>query len=227
MRGKTMWLGLFLTWGLTGARAATVTLTWQAPAPDAEHDAATGYRLFYAQSSLLSLSTTAAVNDGTVRKKTAPGRETTVDITGADTTWYFRLTATNAGGESEFGTEPDEYSVYLNPSGTPIITPSSGRTGDLKDAYAYPNPAVGQPPTIRATLGDVQTVELTIFNAGGRMVRSASLPAIPAGTTSSGETFYEYAWERPEASGTYYAVIHGKTSAGKTVRARARFAVVR
>ena len=79
---------------------------------------------------------------------------------------------------------------------------------------------------IRAAMGSVEKVEVTIYASMGRMVHSGTITDGPAGV-SNGEPYYEYVWTGAKATGTYFAVIHGKTADGKTVKARCRFAVVR
>jgi hypothetical protein len=107
------------------------------------------------------------------------------------------------------------------PTGTVTADPTPG----LREAYAFPNPAKGVDLTIRAKLGLVDTVEITIFDASGRAVHSATMDGASA-TIVNGEYCYDYAWTGNKASGIYYAVIHGKAG-GKTVKARAAFAVIR
>jgi hypothetical protein len=111
------------------------------------------------------------------------------------------------------------FSIYM-----PVLfQPPAG----LKEAFSYPNPAVGVNPTIRATMGTVESVEITIFDITGQVIHSATIPGTPSGTTPAGEYYYDYVWRDAKASGTYNAVIHGKTADNKTIRARTRFAVVK
>jgi chitodextrinase len=107
------------------------------------------------------------------------------------------------------------------PTGTGTADPTPG----LREAYAFPNPAKGVDPVIRAKLGLVDAVEITIFDAAGRAVHSATVDGGSA-TIVNGEYCYDYAWTGNKASGIYYAVIHGKAG-GKVFKARAAFAVVR
>jgi hypothetical protein len=134
------------------------------------------------------------------------------------------LTAYNGAGESEFNVNANggesEAKVTFDATGNPVVIPGGGLIAGLKDAYVYPNPAAGKDPIIHAELGDVESAEVTIFNSAGRLVKSEAV-AVTAGAAGG------YAWTEAKASGTYYAVIHGKTAAGKTVRARAKFAVMR
>jgi hypothetical protein len=91
----------------------------------------------------------------------------------------------------------------------------------LKEAYAFPNPAVGVDPVIRAFMGGVDSVEVTIFDQAGKVAHSGRT------TDNSGPNgSFVYQWTGEKASGVYYAVIHGKKG-DETIRARAKFAVVR
>ncbi len=115
---------------------------------------------------------------------------------------------------------------HFSPYQPVVLMPSS--VAGLRDSYAYPNPAVGgQEPTIRASLGLVDSVEITIFDVAGKQIFSDSMSGAAAGVTSAGDYYYDYAWTGHKASGVYYAVIHGKKSDGTIVRARTKFIVVR
>lgn len=95
----------------------------------------------------------------------------------------------------------------------------------LEETFAFLNPAKGRDPTIRTVLGDVEALEITIFDVSGNVVHSRSFPGVPVGRTGE-STFYEYTWTGPKASGVYYMVIHGKRS-GDVKRARVKFVVIR
>lgn len=99
-----------------------------------------------------------------------------------------------------------------DPPATPAAT--------LEEAYVFPNPAKNRDPVIRARLGDLDAMEVTIFDVTGRAVHSARVEGPPAGG------WWEYRWTGRKASGVYHAVIHGRKG-GEIVHARARFAVVR
>ena len=120
--------------------------------------------------------------------------------------------------------EVSHFSLYK-----PVFQMPDGAV-DLREAYAYPNPAVApEEPVIRAVLGKVDAVEITIYDIAGKKVHSAVLNGDPSGAYDNAdgyEYYYDYTWEGPKASGVYFAVIHGKT-AEETVRARTEFAVVR
>lgn len=96
----------------------------------------------------------------------------------------------------------------------------------LRDSYVYPNPAVGRDPVIRAAVGVVDSLEITIFDISGQVIHSGTLGPSPAGI-SGGEYYYDYAWTGRKATGIYVAVINGKKADGSTVRARTKFAVIR
>lgn len=105
-----------------------------------------------------------------------------------------------------------------------LVMPSADAT--MRDSYAYPNPAVGsEDPVIRLMLGQVDSIDIAIFDLSGQKVHSASLSGEPAGIYN-GEYFYDYIWQGPKSSGVYFAVVHGKTG-GDILRAKIKFAVIR
>jgi hypothetical protein len=115
----------------------------------------------------------------------------------------------------------NHFSLYAPVALLPNATPG------LRNAYAYPNPAIrDQVPTIRAFMGELTRLEVTIFDVSGNLVHSGSMTGAPTGVLN-GEFYYDYAWNGKIASGAYYAVMHGKAANGATVRAKAQFAVVR
>ncbi len=115
--------------------------------------------------------------------------------------------------------------VHFSPYQPVILVPSSA--AGLRNSYVYPNPAVApNEPTIRASLGVVDSVEVTIFDVSGRQVHGGSVSGAPTGI-AGGEYYYDYTWSGSKASGAYFAVIHGKKADGTTVRARTKFIVVR
>jgi hypothetical protein len=131
-----------------------------------------------------------------------------------DTLYYYRVRSKDQFGNESAG--PDASFRTLSADSPDPDDPTPGSL-DLREAYVVPDPVVdGRDPVIHAELGDVETSEITIYNAAGRMVHSA--------TVAGGG---DYVWAGPKASGTYFAVIHGNTAKGKTVKARCRFAVVR
>lgn len=102
---------------------------------------------------------------------------------------------------------------------------SEGTPAGLFTAYSYPDPALhGTPPVIRAILGDVDNVEITIYDMQGKTVHSARLDAPNA--IVDGKAAYDYPWTGDIPSGVYYAVIHGKAG-NETVKARTRLTVAR
>jgi len=111
----------------------------------------------------------------------------------------------------------------------PVLVLPDSKAG-LREAYTFPNPARSPAdPVVRALLGKVESVEITIFDVSGKKVHSASLNGRPTGTIEINggyEFYYDYKWKDEKASGIYFAVIYGKSSQGD-VRARAKFAVVR
>jgi hypothetical protein len=96
----------------------------------------------------------------------------------------------------------------------------------LKEVFVYPNPATSpKHPTIRAKLGEVDSVQITIYDISGTVIHSHALSGRPTGIHGN-EFYYDYTWSGEKPSGVYFAVIHGKT-VDKTVRGKVTFAVVR
>jgi hypothetical protein len=113
----------------------------------------------------------------------------------------------------------------LGLSGYAAIQPSAA--AGLRECVVYPNPALrSQNPVVRAFIGVVDSVEVTILDISGQLVHSGQLSGAPTGLLN-GESYYDYTWSGPKSSGVYFAIVHGKTAAGTMVRARARFAVVK
>jgi chitodextrinase len=99
----------------------------------------------------------------------------------------------------------------------------------LVDAYAYPNPAVGsQNPVIRVAMGTLDRLEVTIYDVTGSVVHSGKLDgSTPQVLGNNGLMYSDYTWQGKKASGTYFAVVHGKASDGTLVKARIKLAVVK
>jgi hypothetical protein len=72
-------------------------------------------------------------------------------------------------------------------------------------------------------MGDVESVEITIFDQAGRAVKSDRVTNLKV---VNGQPAFEYLWTGEKATGIYYAVIHGRKG-NETIRARAKFAVVK
>ncbi|MFA6003927.1 MAG: T9SS type A sorting domain-containing protein [Elusimicrobiota bacterium] len=118
-------------------------------------------------------------------------------------------------------TQVRHFSIYAPVS----MLPSS--VAGLRECMVYPNPALrSQNPVVRAFLGVVDSVEVTVFDVSGRLVHSGAVSGAPTGILN-GNYYYDYAWTGPKASGVYFAVVHGKTADNTLVRARARFAVIK
>jgi hypothetical protein len=135
----------------------------------------------------------------------------------AGTQYYYRVQAHNSGGDSGYTTPVAGKTATLTVSG--IFAPPPG----LKECYVYPNPARGSDPVIRAMMGGVDVVEITIYDQSGQAVKS---DRVTASTMVNGEMAYEYRWTEAKTSGVYYAIVHGKKGS-EEIRARASFAVVR
>jgi titin len=136
----------------------------------------------------------------------------------AGTYYYYRVRAFNASGNS-----PYTAAVYAQ---TQAVVGGSGIgsvPAGLKEAYAFPNPARGVDPVLRGFMGGVDEMEVTIFDAAGRVVHSGKTSYA---VNVNGETAFEYTWTGKKSPGVYYAVMHGKHG-DQVIRARAKFAVVR
>jgi hypothetical protein len=108
----------------------------------------------------------------------------------------------------------------------PVVVQAVSTPG-LQDVYVYPNPAVApQTPIIRAEVGLVDSVEVTIFDVAGKVVNSGKVSGAPTGTFN-GVFYYDYPWTGAKASGVYFAVVHAKAPDGTIIRGRVKFAVVR
>jgi hypothetical protein len=119
-------------------------------------------------------------------------------------------------------------SAPVNQAGlyAPVVVQANGTPG-LQDVYVYPNPAVApQYPVIRAEVGVVDSVEVTIFDAAGKVVNNGRVSGAPTGTFN-GIFYYDYPWTGAKASGLFFAVVHAKAHDGTIIRGRAKFAVVR
>jgi hypothetical protein len=225
MNRKKGWILLFALWSACSAQAATVTLDWNAVTTNADGSGITdlsGYRLFYATYSLTSLTTSQAMTRTTVTRLALTSGLTRTLTVADGTTYYFRLTAQDtSGNQSNFSELPDQVSYYAAASAVPggVLGGAAG----LREAYCYPNPAVGADPVIRAMMGGVEEMEVTIYDQSGQTVHTGRSRET---RTLNGETGHEYRWSGEKATGVYYAVIHGKKGE-ETIRARAKFAVVR
>ncbi len=188
--------------------SAQITLTWK----DASNneDGFTVMRSLTQGSGFVQI-TTLGPNPGT------GGTVTYNDATGlaAGTMYYYEVRAYNAAGNSA-------YTPVKSAQTTAVVTPQGNGTTPPGLAYAFPNPAVGKDPTIRAMM-DADSVEITIFDASGQVVHTAR---VTQSTMVNGQTVFEYVWNGRKATGVYFAVIHGKNG-GETIRARTKFAVVR
>jgi hypothetical protein len=138
----------------------------------------------------------------------------------AGTTHYYQVRAINGVGNPSF-------TAAVAGQTLPASVGGLGGLGSvppgLKECYAYPNPAVGRDLVVRAMMGGVDSVEITIFDQSGHAVKSDRMTQL---ISVNGQPAMEYLWTGEKASGIYYAVIHGKKG-DQTIRARAKFAVVR
>lgn len=95
----------------------------------------------------------------------------------------------------------------------------------LIETYSYPEPALrGAAPVIRVVMGNVEGVEITIYDSGGTPRQSARLDSPNA--IVDGKAAYEYTWTGDIPSGVYYAVVHGRAG-NETIKAKTRITVVR
>jgi chitodextrinase len=187
--------------------SVTVSLSWTAATDNAGGSGVASYQVWRGNT-LIGSPTGTTFTDS---KGLVPGESYTYTVKAVD----------KAGNVGPASAAVTLMTAKADGSGGGSADPTPG----LRDAYAFPNPAKGVDPVIRAKLGLVDRVEITIFDAAGRVVHTATMDSASA-TIVNGDYCYDYAWTGKKASGLYYAVIHGK-SGGKTVRDRVRFAVVR
>jgi hypothetical protein len=113
------------------------------------------------------------------------------------------------------------------PSGNVYFVQALDAGGTILSAEgALSSSAIIKNPVKRALNGAVETLEITIYNAAGKVVYHAVVPARPIGRHTT-DPFYEYTWNHQKTCGVYFAVMHGKTADGKVVKSKTRFAVVR
>jgi chitodextrinase len=149
-------------------------------------------------------------------------------VTAPATTWTD--TGVTASRSYAYAVEAVDLAGNLGPASTLIIvTPAAGPFGptgsSVVETAVFPNPAVGKDPTIRAFVGDADTLEVTIYDVSGAVVHSDRIEENPTGTVG-GRPFHDYLWRGTKASGVYFAVIHGRKG-GDVIRGRVKFIVVR
>lgn len=185
--------------GLSAALSGTtsVLVSWSASS-DTGGSGLAGYRL-YRNAELIAQPTATHHNDtGLV----------------AGTSYDYSVSAVDTAGNESVLTNP--YRIYVSTSAFP--SPPA-------EAYGYPDPALrGTSPVIRAIVGDVLGVDITLYDARGTPVHSAHLDS--PNTIVNGEPAYDYTWTGDIPSGVYYAVIHGR-SGNETVKAKTRLTVIR
>lgn len=95
----------------------------------------------------------------------------------------------------------------------------------LGEVYVYPDPAKGgKVPTFHIEVGTADSVKLKVFTVAGQLAHETTLTGSPQAV---GPVYaYEYAWAGHIASGVYYYTIEAER-AGKKLKARGRFSVVR
>ncbi len=107
-----------------------------------------------------------------------------------------------------------------------VIVPIPGPVNDESEVFSFPNPAErGAVPTIRAVLGPVDTLEISIYDVAGRLVHSEQRPAVSAGTIN-GQAYYDFSWTGDIPSGRYQVIVQG-VGANGTVRNKTTVTVVR
>jgi hypothetical protein len=144
----------------------------------------------------------------------------------AGTNYYYRVQAVNGAGSSGWSSTLTLKTAVAGGSGGGTGGGTTASSVTMVETAAFPNPAVGVDPTIRAFVGDADALEITIYDAAGSVVHSDRVTGGPTGTAANGQPYYDYVWTGKKASGVYYAVIHGKTG-GTIVRSRVKFAVVK
>ncbi len=118
---------------------------------------------------------------------------------------------------------PGSYSPSMVRSGS--FASSSALEFKLGEVYVYPDPAKGgKVPTFHIEVGTADTVKLRVFTVAGALVHEKTLSGNPQAAGSA--YAYEYAWTGHIASGVYYYTMEAER-AGKKLKARGKFAVVR
>jgi hypothetical protein len=96
---------------------------------------------------------------------------------------------------------------------------------DIREAFCYPNPAVGGAvPVIRVEGSGIDTLQVKIFDTSGNLLEEGSM--VSRGSSVVNKTAYEYEWTGPITSGIYFALVQGKTG-DKSARAHLKIAVIR
>jgi len=191
----------------TVVSSTTVTLSWTASTDNTGGTGVAGYRVYR--------GTTLAGSP------TGPSFQDT-GLSPSMTYNYTVIAVDGAGNPSPASSVLTVVTASLNGTGGGATTSSV----TLLETAAFPNPAVGKDPTIRAFVGDADELEITIYDAAGGVVHSDRVAGGPTGTGSDGRPYYDYVWTAKKASGVYYAIIHGKKG-GAIVRGRVKFAVVK
>jgi chitodextrinase len=189
----------------TTVSSTTVTLSW-GDSTDAGGSGLAGYRVVR-DGVFMTTATTTSFSDASV----SPSR-----------TYVYTVQAVDGAGNLS--------SATTKTVTTPAATVGGGSVGPssvtMVETAAFPNPAVGKDPTIRAFVGDTDILEVTIYDASGSVVHSDRVTGGPTGTASDGRPYHDYVWTGKKASGVYFAVVHGKKG-GDVIRGRTKFVVVR
>lgn len=214
------------------AAAVNVTVLWNSVTTNVDGSSLSdlgGYRLYHSTRSFNRggfLTPAQAQAAADIRRVSAGQGATSMIVDLAEgATHYLRLTAFDtSGNESGFNVGSTGQDVELTlPLFGVIVGPDFFRPAGLKEAYVFPNPSRGNlSPRIRADMGGVEKVDVTVFDQAGKSVLSDSVTET---TLVDGTPVHEYVVTQPLASGIYYVVLHGRKGA-ETVRARAAFAVV-
>jgi len=102
---------------------------------------------------------------------------------------------------------------------TPPPSPPGGYA-----VFVYPNPA--RDPVVRAFIGAVDEMQVSIYNILGMLVHKATVRGSPTGI-SGGQYFYEYRWTGSKASGVYIAVVHANAPDRVSIDVKSKFVVLR
>ncbi len=79
-------------------------------------------------------------------------------------------------------------------------------------------------PVIRALLGPVTEIEMTIFDLRGQVVHRTMVAAENPTGTINGQCYYDYVWNTPAGNGIYHAELTGLNEEG-SVHARTTFMI--
>ena len=95
------------------------------------------------------------------------------------------------------------------------------------DIYSFPNPAVGANPTIHFECGQLDSVEVRIYDIAGSLVHSREVGSGQMQIANQRYS-YDYTWDSSGAAGGIYVyVLVGKRAGEKDIRVTNKLAIVK